>query len=122
MSLLPLEVIFKKAARKSDDSVTITFETQAEQSTEQFSFIDSFRKKTGHLIFSSDAIKASDIPKGDTSAAGGDSPSQMLRKSLYSVWKYKTDHKQINEDWDTYYSNAIMSFKRAVDKAHPENE
>lgn len=120
--LLALEVILKKAARKSDDSVTVSFETQSEMTTEQFSFIDGFRKTTGHLLFSKDAIKAADIPRGDTHAAEGDSPSQQLRKSLYAVWKAKTDRKLINEEWDTYYANAIMGFKRAVDKSHPEND
>lgn len=122
MSLLALEVIFKKANRKSDDSVTISFETQAEMSTEQFSFIDSFRKKNGHLLFSSDAIKASDIPKGNTDASGGKTPSQELRASLYAVWKAKTDRNIITEEWDEYYANAINGFKRAVDRSHPDRE
>jgi hypothetical protein len=122
MSLLALEVIFKKANRKSDDSVTLSFETQGEINTEQFSFIDGFRKKTGHLLFSSDAIKATDIPKGNSAAAGGNTPSQELRSSLYAVWKAKTDRKLLNEEWDTYYANAIMGFKRAVDKSHPDRE
>lgn len=121
MSLLKLEVVFKKANRKSDDSVTVAFETQAEVSTEQMAFIDSFRKKTGHLVFSNDTIKAADIPKGDT-AEGSLSPSQELRRSLYAVWKAKTDRGDITEEWDEYYANAIMGFKRAVDRRHPENE
>lgn len=121
MSLLALEVIFKKANRKSDDSVTVSFETQGEVSTEQMAFIDGFRKTTGHLLFSKDAIKASDIPKGDSSS-DAKSPSQELRSSLYALWKAKTDRKEINEEWDTYYANAIMGFKRAVDRSHPEND
>lgn len=122
MSLLTLEVVLKKANRKADDSVTLAFETQTEMNNEQFAFIDSFRKTTGHLIFKKDAIKASEIPKGDTSGSEGDSPSQMLRKSLYAVWKSKTDRKIITEDWDAYYANAIMGFKRAVDRSHPDND
>lgn len=121
MSLLALEVVFKKANRKSDDSVTVSFETQGEISTEQMAFIDGFRKTTGHLLFSKDAIKAADIPKGDT-ASGNLSPSQELRRSLYALWKSKTDRGDISEDWDTYYANAIMGFKRAVDRKHPDNE
>lgn len=121
MSLLALEVVFKKANRKADDSVTVSFETQGEINTEQMAFIDGFRKTTGHLLFSKDAIKATDIPKGDTSE-GTLSPSQELRRSLYAVWKAKTDQKTITEDWDTYYANAIMGFKRAVDRKHPDNE
>lgn len=120
--LLALDVIFKKANRKSDDSVTLAFETQGEVNTEQMAFIDGFRKTTGHLLFSKDAIKAADIPRGDTAASEGDSPSQMLRKSLYAVWKAKTDRNMINEEWDTYYANAIMGFKRNVDKRHPDND
>lgn len=119
MSLLALDVVFKKSNRKADDSVTISFETQSEINTEQMSFIDSFRKTTGHLLFSKDAIKAADIPRGDTTA-GAKTPSQELRGSLYAVWKAKTDRKIINEEWDTYYANAILGFKRAVDKSHPD--
>lgn len=121
MSLLALEVILKKANRKADDSVTLSFETQAEMSNEQFAFIDGFRKKTGHLLFKKDAIKHSEIPKGDT-AQGNQSPSQELRSSLYAVWKAKTERGTINEEWDTYYENAILGFKRAVDKSHPDND
>lgn len=119
MSLLALEVIFKKANRKADDSVTISFETQGEVSTEQMAFIDGFRKKTGHLLFSSDAIKASDIPKG-SSSSDAKTPAQELRASLYSTWKAKSDQQLTNEEWDTYYANAIMGFKRAVDRSHPD--
>lgn len=121
MSLLHLEVILKKANRKADDSVTLSFETQGEMSNEQFAFIDGFRKKTGHLVFKKDAVKSSEIPKGDTSQ-GAKSPSQELRSSLYAVWSAKTEHGTINEDWDTYYENAIMGFKRAVDRSHPDND
>ena len=121
MSLLHLEVILKKANRKSDDSVTLAFETTTEMSNEQFSFIDGFRKTNGHLLFKKDAIKGAEIPKGDTDE-DGQTPSQALRKSLYAVWKAKTDNKTITEDWDTYYANAMMGFKRAVDKSHPSND
>lgn len=121
MSLLHLEVTLKKANRKADDSVTVAFETTTEMSNEQFAHIDSFRKMTGHLLFKKDAIKGSEIPKGDTDE-GGETPSQALRKSLYAVWKAKTENGIITEDWDTYYSNAIMGFKRAVDRKHPDND
>jgi predicted SnoaL-like aldol condensation-catalyzing enzyme len=121
MSLLHLEVVLKTASRKSDDSVTVKFETQTEMSNEQFAFIDSFRKQTGHLLFKKDTITSAEVPKGNTS---GDvlSPSQELKKSLYAVWKAKTELNKINEDWDTYYQNAIAGFKRAVDRTHPSND
>ena len=121
MSLLHLEVVLKKANRKADDSVTVSFETTTEMSNEQFAHIDSFRKKTGHLVFKKDAIKGSEIPKGDTDE-NGLSPSQALRKSLYAVWSAKHERKLITEDWDTYYENAVMGFKRAVDRSHPDND
>jgi len=121
MGLLQLEVIFKKATRKADDSVTLSFETQLEVSTEQMAEIDGYRKKTGHLLFKNDAIKSSEIPKGDTSQ-GNQSPSQELRASLYAVWAHKTELKTITEDWDTYYANAMAGFKRAVDRSHPDKE
>jgi hypothetical protein len=119
--MLSLEVIFKKATRKADDSVTLSFETQLEVSTEQMTEIDSYRKKTGFLVFKQDAIKASEIPKGDTSQ-GNQSPSQELRASLYALWVKKTELKLITEDWDTYYSNAMAGFKRSVDRSHPDKE
>ena len=121
MSLLNLEVTLVRSNRKSDDSVTVAFQTTTEMSTEQYALIDSFRKKTGHLLFKKDAIKSAEIPKGDTEE-GGLSPSQMLRKSLYAVWKAKTDANTINEEWEEYYENAIMGFKRAVDRSHPDND
>ena len=119
--MLHLEVILKGATRKADDSVTVKFETTTEMSTEQFTEIDSFRKNTGHLVFKKDAIRGADIPKGDTEEQGH-TPSQELRSALYSVWKAKTDNKSISEDWDTYYANAILGFKRAVLRSHPEND
>jgi hypothetical protein len=121
MSLLHLEVILKGATRKADDSVTVKFETTTEMSTEQFTEIDGFRKQTGHLVFKKDAIKGSEIPKGDTDEQG-QTPSQELRSALYSVWKAKTDRNMITEDWESYYSNAILGFKRAVVRSHPDND
>lgn len=121
MSLLHLEVTLKTATRKADDSVTVKFETTTEMSTEQFTEIDSYRKKTGHLVFKNDTIKGSEIPKGDTDE-GGMSPSQALRKSLYAVWKAKADAGTINEEWEQYYDNAMAGFKRAVDRSHPDND
>jgi hypothetical protein len=121
MSLLHLEVVLKKANRKSDDSVTVAFETTSEMSNEQFAHIDSFRKTVGHLVFSKDSIKGSDIPKGPVDEKGL-SPSQLLKKSLYATWSAKTERKMTSEDWETYYANAIMGFKRAVDRSHPDND
>lgn len=121
MSLLSLEVTLVRANRKADDSVSVAFETTTEMSTEQFSFIDGFRKTTGHLVFKKDSIKGTEIPKGDTNAQG-ETPAQQLRHALYSVWSAKTKQKLITEDWDTYYTNAIMGFKRAVLRSHPDND
>lgn len=121
MGILALEVTFKKANRKADDSVTVSFETQGEVTTEQMAEIDSYRKMSGHLVFSRDHIKGSDIPKGDT-AQTGKTPSQELRSSLYALWASKHERGIITEDWETYYYNAIMGFKRAVDSQHPSND
>lgn len=119
--LLALEVLFKKAVRKADDSVTISFETQGEVNTEQMAFIDGFRKSKGNLVYSRDKINAGDIPKSDTKGEAK-TPAQELRFSLYAKWKAMTDRKMTTEDWDSYYTNAMMGFKRAVDRSHPDNE
>lgn len=112
----------KSATRRADDSVGLTFETTTEMSNEQFSHIDSFRKVTGHLVFKKDSIKGSEIPKGDTTA-DGETPSQALRRSLYATWKYRNDHEQgFDQSFDDYYANAMIGFKRAVDKKHPAND
>ena len=122
MSMLHLEVILKTATRKADDAVTVKFETTTEMNTEQFTEIDSFRKTTGHLVFSKDSIKGTDIPKGDVDERGT-TPSQALRRSLYAVWKWKSENDDgFSEDWEIYYANAMMGFKRAVDRSHPEND
>ena len=120
MSLLSLEVTLVRANRKADDSVSVAFETTTEMSTEQYSFIDGFRKTTGHLVFKKDSIKGTEIPKGHVTEKG-QSPSQELKSALYAVWSAKTEQKLITEDWDTYYTNAIMGFKRAVLRSHPDN-
>ena len=122
MNMLHLEVVLKTATRKADDAVTIKFETTAEMSNEQFAEIDSWRKKTGHLLFKKDMIKGAEIPRGDTKTEG-ETPSQALRRSLYATWKYRNDHeKDFYQDFDDYYTNAMMGFKRAVDKKHPAND
>ena len=121
MSMLHLEVVLKTATRKADDAVTVKFETTTEMNTEQFTEIDSFRKTTGHLVFSKDSIKGTDIPTGPVDERGL-SPSQLLKKSLYASWSAKSKLKITLEDWETYYANAMMGFKRAVDRSHPEND
>lgn len=122
--LIHLPAILKKANRKADDSVTLSFETEGELTTEQFAFIDTFRKANGHLLFKKNAFKESDIPVVDTEGGKRLTPSQELRHSLYAQWVAlrEINDPKADEEFNPFYERAMRHFKQEVDSQHPNND
>lgn len=97
MSNIVRQVTLDRASRKKDKSVSLTFITTTEQSTEQFMEIDKILNDSGLIYFKSQGNLTTEEVKELESAeieVEGKTKSQRLRNVLYRV------HEQTNSDID----------------------
>jgi len=94
------QVTFDRANRKKDKSVSMTFITQLEQSTDDFMQIDKILNDSGVLYFKSSgnltieevkALESSEIE------VEGKTKSQRLRNVLYVLHKQLIDSKELDD-------------------------
>ncbi len=112
MSLLK-QVTLDKANRRKDRSVSITFITSLEQSSNEFMEIDSALSQTGTIYFKPEGqlteqeiseIEAVNIP------VEGKSKSQKLRNVLYVLYTQKDcsdKNKAVYLDFKEFYANEL---------------
>lgn len=95
--LIIVEAVFEGPRRYKDDSAKLSFVTNKELTTEEFSELDAVRKRAGHVLFSANPYTPeSMIPTGDVQA-GHKSASQRLRGTLWHVWNSSTDKSMTAE-------------------------
>lgn len=90
MSNLLTQVMFDRCNRKKDRSVSLTFITQLEQSSEEFMKIDSLLGDSGVMHFKSNGNLTSEEVKALDSVeieVEGKTKSQRLRNVLYILNK-----------------------------------
>lgn len=101
------QVTLDRSNRKKDRSVSLTFVTTLEQSSEQFLEIDKADGQSGVLYFKPDGSltqkEIDELDKVDVEVEGK-SKSQRLRNVLYI---YREQNAQIEEDFKTFYSNEM---------------
>ena len=108
MSNLLRAVTFDRANRKKDKSVSLTFITQTEQTSEEFMQMDSLLSDSGALFFKSNGnlskeeIKALD---GVEIENEGKTKSQRLRNVLF-VYHQQYDVDEI-QTFNDFYSNKM---------------
>lgn len=108
MKKLLTQVTLDRSNRKKDKSVSITFITQLEQSSEEFMNIDKLTNSSGVLYFKSDGdltdeeLKAIDVVKIESE---GKSKSQRLRNVLYRFYEQKI--KPHNKGFIIFYANEM---------------
>ena len=109
------QVTFDRANRKKDKSVSMTFITQLEQSTDDFMQIDKILNDSGVLYFKSggnltiEEVKALEDTEIEVE---GKTKSQRLRNVLYIFWKQLIDSKELddvkpNQTFNDFYSNEM---------------
>lgn len=98
MSNLLTQVTLDRANRKKDKSVSLTFVTQLEQSSEQFMEIDEKIGDSGLIFFkSSGNLTKEEIKELNKSEieVEGKTQSQKIRNKIWVLWsKLKTDISQ----------------------------
>ena len=92
MTNLLRQVTLDRASRKKDKSVTLTFITSLEQSSEDFLEVDKLLDTTGLLYFKSEGnLTTSELDELDAIdlEIEGKTKSQRLRNTLYVMWEQK---------------------------------
>lgn len=104
------------AKRNKDDSVVISFTTEAEIDTPTFAIIDEQRKRSGWMVFQPNGeVLDKDVPKESAKLKGQISPSQYLRNCLFAK-HMKLGGKK--EDFPAYYERAMYGFAQAVNDSY----
>lgn len=107
MSNLLTQVTLDRANRKKDKSVSLTFVTQLEQTSEQFMEIDEKIGDSGLLFFkSSGNLTKEEIKELDNTEieVEGKTKSQRLRNVLHVYWN------QNKEGMDEIYFKSFNNF------------
>ena len=113
MSNLLRQVTLDRSNRRKDKSVSLTFITDSEQSTEQFMEIDGLDATTGILYYKShgtltqqevDELDAVDIE------LEGKTKSKRLRYVLHVVCAQELGRKPTEDEFKTYYSQRMEGF------------
>ena len=103
-------VTLDRASRKKDKSVSMTFITQTEQSSEQFMEIDTLLNDSGTLFFKSNGnltkeeIKALDSAEMEVE---GKTKSQRLRNVLFVYHKEVVQPLNNNSDFNSFYADEM---------------
>ena len=101
-------VSLDRASRKKDRSVAITFITDTEQSTKEFSELDELLGSGGFIYYKSGGTITNEEMKQLSAAKtekGGKSKSQRLRGALYGLYTATQDLDcMVNKTFEDFYS------------------
>jgi hypothetical protein len=112
------QVILDRASRKKDKSVSLTFVTDLEQSTEQFMEIDKQIMKHGIIYFSErteltqdemDELDSIDVEME------GKTKSQRLRAVLFVYWKQSGQKKEFKDFYSDWMEEVISKIKNRLE-------
>lgn len=108
------QVTLDRSTRKKDKSVSITFITSLEQSSEEFKCIDEMLDSTGVLYFKPNGrLTDQEVKELDSSelVIEGKSKSQRLRNVLYVYWQQKGGKKDFKDFYATEMERIIEHYK-----------
>tara|TARA_R110001606_G_scaffold91591_1_gene204222 strand:+ start:549 stop:920 length:372 start_codon:yes stop_codon:yes gene_type:complete len=117
------QVTFDRANRKKDKSVSMTFITQLEQTTDDFMQIDQILNDSGVLYFKSNGnLSKEEIKSLDSSEieVEGKTKSQRLRNVLYVYWTQNKEgmdeiyFKSFNDFYSTEVEKIIEHYKNKL--------
>lgn len=111
------QVTLDRANRKKDKSVSLTFITDLEQSSEQYMEVDMLLGDSGVLYFKSNGqlskeeIKALDEVETEFE---GKTKSQRLRNVLFVLHKETKDPREFNDFYSQKMESLIEHFKGQI--------
>jgi len=108
------QVTFDKANRRKDRSVSLTFITSLEQSTDEFMELDSILNESGVLFFKSNGNLTKEEVKELESTEienEGKTKSQRLRNVLYILHKQSKSNQSFNDFYADKMERIIQHFK-----------
>ena len=117
MSNLLRQVTLDRASRRKDKSVSLTFITSLEQSTDQFSEIDKLLDTTGLIYFKSDGVlTTNELEELDSIdlEIEGKTKSQRLRNTLV-YWSQNKQKETFKEFYALEMERIIEHYKGKLD-------
>lgn len=111
------QVTLNRANRKADRSVSMTFTTQLEESSEGFMEIDTILNQSGILYFKPSGEltqqEIDEIEKTDIEVEGK-SKSQRLRNVLYRLWEQSKTSVNFNDFYSQRMEQLIEQIKERL--------
>jgi hypothetical protein len=117
MSNLLRQVTLDRASRRKDKSVSLTFITSLEQTSEEFKCVDEMLDSTGVLYFKPNGKLTDQEVKeldGAELVIEGKSKSQRLRNVLY-VYCQQKGYNDFKEFYATEMEKIILHYKSKLD-------
>ena len=106
-------VTLESVNRRKDKSITLRFNTQLEQTSEQLMQMDRILNSSGSLYFKPEGVvtdlEQQEIDKVKTGVQGK-SKSQQLRSVIYSIYQQKdcsNKEKSVYLSFEQFYSNMM---------------
>jgi len=118
MTNLLRQVTLDRATRRKDKSVSLTFITSLEQSTDQFSEIDELLDNNGLLYFKSNGVlTTSELDELDSIdlEIEGKTKSQRLRNTLFVYWGQIEQKETFKEFYALEMEKIIEHYKGKLD-------
>ena len=118
MTNLLRQVVLDRASRRRDKSVSITFITDLEQSSEDFMQIDTRIGERGILYFkSSGSLTQEEVDELDNVdiEVTGKTKSQRLRAVLYVYYQQLGSNGEFKEFYSKYLEKIIENIKGKLD-------
>ena len=118
MSKLLRQVTLDRASRKKDKSVTLTFVTSLEQSSDEFKQIDELLDTTGLIYFKSQGdLTTNELDELDSIdlEIEGKTKSQRLRNTLYVYWNQTKPIDTFKEFYALEIEKIIDHYKSKLD-------
>ncbi len=118
MNNLLRQVTLDRATRKKDKSVSLTFITSLEQTSEQFTEIDKLLDTTGILYFKSQGtLTTSEMDELDSVdlELEGKTKSQRLRSVLFIYWDQNKPTDSFKDFYSLEMEKIIEQYKSKLD-------
>ncbi len=110
-----IPVTFDSASRRKDRSIRMSFSSNREIETAEFSMIDAELQGEGWLLFSPNELQEADIPTGDADTKQGKSKGGRLRAVYFLLWKKKNIDEAFDPWFDRQFEKIMDQIKEKLD-------
>jgi len=117
--IIQIGAVLDSSRRKKDGSVSLTFVSNLELSTDEFMVIDTYRQSMGFLLFKENQFTEEEIPEEDVESDIAKSQSTQLRDALWVLYRAEGHNTKDKDAWNVYYRRCMQGFKaKVLDKVH----